>query len=150
MAMRPSSEFARRFLVLGWFACFLANLAILLFLYFDGWIMQDNFRAGLNQLSALYAPYLGAILAFYFSSRMKAGNSEDTAGTPFLLAGAGSIVWNAVIVGLMARIVLFDGTIEGTIRDMLFFGSTLSWLVAPAIGFYFGNPSLPGKSTNES
>jgi hypothetical protein len=158
--MRPySSEFARRLLVVGWFACFLVNLGMLLFFYVDGWILQDNFRAGLTQLSALYAPYLGAILAFYFSSRMKTPNAGDSAGTAFLLAGVGSIVWNVMIVGLMARVLLFDGTIEGTIRDMLFFGSTLSWLVAPAIGFYFGNPSLPesgslsvpaGKKINES
>jgi hypothetical protein len=140
-----SPETGRQALLLGWFACFVLNLLILLWLYFGDWILQDNFRTGLSQLSSLYAPYLGAILTFYFSSRAKTSPVGATAGTAFVLAAIGSGVLNAVTLILMGRVLFFWGTIEETIRDIVFFGSTLSWLVAPAMGFYFANPSLAAE-----
>jgi len=144
-----TAQSARQALVIGWFACFLTNLSILLSLYFGEWIYSDNFRSALTQLSSLYAPYLGAILAFYFSSRTPPAAAGATAGTPFVLAVLGSVIWNVTILILLAKVFFLWGTIEGATRDMLFFGSTLSWLIAPAIGYYFGNSSTPAAAKEE-
>ena len=141
-----SPETARQALVVGWFACFLLNLLILLWLYFGGWILQDNFRAGLTQLSSLFAPYLGAMFAFYISSRSKHSPAGAKAGITFALAAIGSGVWNIMALMLMARVLFLWSTIEQTVRDMVFFSSTLSWLVAPAMGFYFANPSVAAET----
>jgi hypothetical protein len=148
MSVRMSAQNARQALVIGWFACFLISLAILLSLYFGEWIYPDNFRSALTQLSSLYAPYLGAILAFYFSSRTQPSRPGAAAGAPFVLAVLGSVIWNLTILIVLAKVFFLLGTIEGAIRDLLFFGSTLSWLVAPAMGFYFGNSSK-AKSKEE-
>jgi hypothetical protein len=141
-----SPETARRILVLGWFAAFFCNLAMLLYLYVDNWIEQENLKNALYQLNALYAPYLGAILAFYFTTRQKPPESGAAAGMAFTLAAAGSLIWNFVILILVARVFFLLGRIEPALKDMLFFGSTLSWLIAPAIGFYFANPSTPQRT----
>ncbi len=63
MMKRIPAKNARQALLAAWFGFFLVNLAVLLWLYLDNWILEDNFRAALSQLSALYAPYLGGILA---------------------------------------------------------------------------------------
>lgn len=141
-----SPEAARRILVIGWFAAFLANLGMLLYLYADNWIGQDNFKNALYQLNALYVPYLGAILAFHFAAQRRLDAPGATAGTPFILAVICSLIWNVVILAMMARVFFLLGQIEPAVKDMLLFGSTLSWLVAPAIGSYFANPSLPQTS----
>jgi hypothetical protein len=139
-----SAAIARRTLVLGWFASFLASLAMLLYLYLGDWIVQDNFKDGLSQLSTLYAPYLGAMLAFYFSMRKKAEQAAQAAGMAFALACTGSVIWNLGILISMARVVLLWGRIEPAVKDIALLGSTLSWVVAPAMGFYFANPFASG------
>ena len=106
MSVRMSAQNARQALVIGWFACFLISLAILLSLYFGEWIYPDNFRSALTQLSSLYAPYLGAILAFYFSSRTQPSRAGAAAGTPFVLAVLGSVIWNLTILIVLAVLML--------------------------------------------
>ena len=135
-----SAATARGTLVLGWFTSFLAGLAMLLYLYLFDWIAQDNFKYALSQLSALYAPYLGAMLAFYFGTRNKTGHAARASGAAFALASTGSLIWNLGVLILIVRVVLLWGHIEPAVKDMTFLGSTLSWLVAPAMGFYFANP----------
>ena len=134
-----SATGARRLLVACWTAGFLASLAMVFSLYIRGWIAQDNFQASLTRLSTLYAPYLGGIFGYYLSNRAKPGRVYDT-GMAFVLAIAASAAWNLVMAGLLSRVVFFDGTIEQTLKDLMFFGSLMSWLVAPAIAFYFTSP----------
>lgn len=141
---------ARRLLVVCWSAGFLASMAMVFSLYVRGWIGEDNFQASLTRLSALYAPYLGGIFGYYLSNRAKPASARD-AGTAFVLAITGSAAWNLVMAGLLSRVLFFDGTIEQTLKDLMFFGSVMSWLVAPAIAFYFTSPSpQEGEASHES
>jgi len=144
---RPSGSTARHLLVACWAAGFIASMAMVFSLYVRGWIADDNFHASLTRLSALYAPYLGGIFGYYLSNRAKAGRAHD-AGAAFVLAIAASAAWNLVIAGLLSRVLFFDGTIEQTLKDLMFFGSVMSWLVAPAIAFYFTSPSSQEGEAN--
>lgn len=123
-----------------WFLFFLVNLAIVLYLYLDDWIEEDNFRACLTQLNSLYVIYIGVITAFYFTNPNKVTSKEKYAGTAFVVAFLGSAIWNIVIFIFLLRLLLPKGTIEDSTAQIGYFGSLLSWLVAPAIGYYFANP----------
>ena len=141
---------ARRLLVAFWTAGFFASMAMVFSLYVRGWIAEDNFQSSMTRLSALYAPYLGGILGYYLSNRAKPVRAPD-AGTAFVLAITASAAWNLVMAGLLSRVLFFDGTIEQTLKDLTFFGSVMSWLVAPAIAFYFTSPSpQEGEASHES
>src|SRR5579863_2640718 len=109
MKKRIPAKNARQALLAAWFGFFLVNLALLLWLYLDNWIFEDNFRAALSQLSALYAPYLGGILGYYFSARAKKPAETGDAGTAFFLAGLASAIWNFAILGILLRVVLLWG-----------------------------------------
>jgi len=131
----------RTWLVIVWFAFFSANMAVLLYLYFDNWIEVDNFKASMSRLNALYAPFCGAILAFYLLQSNKNHEERKRTGIAFRLAFLCSLAWNLVICAFALRVLMAWGTIEQSLADMEFFGSVASWMVGPAIGFYFARPS---------
>src|SRR5437660_7652187 len=56
-------------LALFWFLCFVVSLAIPGLLLLKGAIEQPSFMTALDQTSSLYAPYVGAILVYYFAKR---------------------------------------------------------------------------------
>lgn len=132
---------------------FAVNAAAVLCLYVAGWIEGDNFRAALETLASSYETYLGLIVAFYLS---RAGQSDaakpgDTrAGMPFVVALAGTLVWNAPISLLILRLLARMGTIEDSVKQIAFVGTRLSWLVAASIGYYFASPSEPSNAKSAS
>ena len=140
-----SAEGARRTMALLWLGFFLVNLGMAFYLYFGGWIEQDNFKASVSQLNSSYVPYIGVILAYYLTERRRTTSKSGRAGMPFAVALLSSLVWNAMVFLFMGRVVLLQGAIENSIRDIADFCPLLSWLVAPAIGFYFAKSSLSGR-----
>lgn len=146
MDLKLSSSNARKILLGTWFAFFVVNLAVIFFLYFDKSIEEDNLRMAVQQIHSNYVTYLGVMAAFYLSQKAPAGGGGKQAGMSFAVAMFGSILWNLVICGFMLRLIV-GGTIEDAVRQIGFFGPLLSWLVAPAVGFYFANPSM---SANKS
>ncbi len=143
--MNVSPESARRTMALLWLGFFLVNLAMVFYLYFGDWIEQDNFKASFSQLNSSFVPYVGVILAYYLTERRMITSRSGRAGMPFAIALLSSLVWNAMVFLFIARVVLLRGTMEDAVRAIADFGAMLSWLVAPAIGFYFAKPSVSGK-----
>jgi hypothetical protein len=140
--MKPlTPERARGVLTAVWFASFLLNLGMIVYLYLGKWIEEDNFTRSITQISSTYVTYLGIVTAFYFGSRNRLEKTKSS-GTPFALALSGSLLWNTLILVFMARVVLLLGPIEDSIKQITYLGATLSWLVAPAIGYYFASSSL--------
>ena len=135
--MSPKS--VRKALLIIWFACFGLTLAIVLYLGLGKWIGQDNFRKALTQLNSSYVPYLGVITAFYFAANVSTERSVEGDGVAPALAVAASLLWNAVILAFLVPLLFGHGVIEQTINNVEFFGGLISWLVAPAIGFYFAH-----------
>ena len=134
-----SSSTARRLLVILWFSFFFLNLLAVLYLYLADWIGAENFRAGLSQLNSIYVTYLGVIAAFYFTAPANAASSRPRTGITFTLALLVSVIWNSVILIFIMRAFFLWGPIEDSLDQIGYFGPLLSWLVAPAIGFYFAN-----------
>ena len=128
---------ARRILLGIWSVFFVAGIASFLYLYLDRWIDEEDFRLALQQLNSLYVTYLGVIITFFLTKPARARTARNWAGTAFVIALVGSVLWNVLIFSFIFRLVLKTGTFESSIRQMSFLGPLLSWFVAPAIGFYF-------------
>lgn len=132
-----SVRVVRTSLLTIWFTCFGLSLAIVLYLRLGGWIEQDNLHKALTQLNSSYVPYLGVITAYYFATSATTEstvNGNNVAATLALLA---SFLWNAVILAFFVPLLYGHGVIEQSIKNTEFLSGLISWLVAPAIGFYF-------------
>ena len=138
--MRVMSSSARLVLTLIWFAAFLLMLGVVVHLYFGSWIERDNFDRGVRQVIALYAPYLGAVTAFYFF-KPDEEKPRRRPSSRFVVAVATSVIWNVAVVMFLLRLELGAGTIEEAIEQMADIGRLLAWLVSPAIGYYFAQPT---------
>jgi hypothetical protein len=145
MRIIKSVSTARRLLVITWFGFLLSNLCIIFYLFFDGWIEKDSFKAAMEQLNASYAPYVGAITLYYWATVQKGTQRTGQAGTAFTLAWLCSLIWNGVIIAFLLPLLFQSGNIEDSIEHIRDNGAMLSWLVAGAIGYYFANPT---SSTN--
>src|SRR5690242_11766045 len=132
-----SPKAVRKVLLAIWFTCFGLSLGIILFLGLEQWIEQDNFRKALTQLNSSYVPYLGVITAFYFASNIPSESTIKQNNVASTLALAASVLWNAVILVFFIPLLFGHGVIEQSIKNTEFFSGFISWLVAPAIGFYF-------------
>ena len=143
--LRLSSEDARRIMTMVWLGFFLVNLTMVFYLHFGDWIEQDTFKASIHQINASYVPYLGVISGYYLSGRKRLSGNGGKAGMPFALALVSSLTWNGVVFLFIFRVVMLWGTIEDSVKAIADVGSILSWLVAPAIGFYFANALVPTK-----
>jgi len=133
---------ARNILLIVWVGFFVLNMAGIFYLYLDNWIERDNFLAALNQLNASYLPFIGAILAFYLGHAQRSKSMEAVhIGIAFYLALVFSVLWNVVIFLFILPPIWGVGMIEEAIQNIKDIGSLLSWLVFPAMGYYFGNPT---------
>jgi len=82
-------------------------------------------------------PYLGVITAFYFASDTLRENRVKGNYVAATLALLASSLWNAAVLVLFVPLLYGQGFIERSIRNTEFVGGLISWLVAPALGFYF-------------
>ena len=132
---------ARLLLLAVWFGGFVINLGAIGWIYARGWVDPVNFKQAMHAVNDLYAPYLGAIALYYWGSRGSATLAADSAGRERVgawLALAVSSVWNVAGAAIVVPLIR-GGTIEdalGTMHDVI---GIFSWLVAGAIGFYFGS-----------
>lgn len=121
-------------------------------MYFDDWIEEDTLWSSLSLLNSLYATYLGVMIAFYFAGRITPKSRIRMTDVGFLVACAGSLIWNIVLVSFMLKAFLLRGDrqtiygLEDATKQIARVVPLLSWLVAPAIGYYFGNSS--GQKSN--
>jgi hypothetical protein len=120
-----------------WLSFFLISLAVPMWLFFSDAIEQPAFTVALDGISALYVPYLGAVLAFYFATRNRASRTVTRQET-FVIALVVSAVWNLVVCSFIIRIPLGRTGIEEGIKVARESGGRLSWFVAPVMGYFFG------------
>jgi hypothetical protein len=128
---------ARKSLLVLWLSFFAINLACALYLYIGQWIEKDNFQALITQLNTSYVTYVGMMTTFYLGSTRPVDKSAKQETTVFAVALASSLLWNLLISALVVRLVFIVGTVEDSMQQIGFFMPLLSWLVAPAVGFYF-------------
>lgn len=157
MKKRITSTGARNTLLGLWSSFLIINLGIVLYMYLDDWIERDTLWASLSQLNSLYVTYLGVMIAFYFTGVITENpkpKEKRYAGGAFWIALTGSAIWNLVIFVLILKAFYLRGDkqtaygIENAAKDIGQVGPLLSWIVAPAIGYYFGASANTQTSPN--
>lgn len=118
-------------------------MGVILYLYLGDWIEKDNFKSAVLQLNTSYVTYLGVIVTFYLTAPAKHLVKRSREKASLMIAMLGSLIWNLIISAFIVRLAIGFGTIEESVEQVGNISSLLSWLVAPAIGFYFANASQP-------
>jgi hypothetical protein len=139
--MTPSTpasapDAARGILATLWGLSFVAALAIPFVLYARGAIETDGLKPCLEDLSGIYAPHIGAILAYYFATKRRS-RAAAMKRTTLLLALAVSVLWNLAVFALILPPLwggggLVDAT--GTAKNVV---PQLAWVLGPALGYFF-------------
>ncbi len=122
-----------------WGGAFVGCLGMSFSLFFAGWIEEDNLRKLVSQLSESYSVYLTSIAAFYYGRKQAARHGQATPTDPaaFTIALLATLLYNAAIMAMLARVVLLMAVVEPTITLIGYVSSTLSWVVAPAVAYFF-------------
>ena len=128
---------SRLILMLIWVLFFLTNIILIVLLKVNHWLIddQDDFKYALTALNNAYSPYLGVILVYYWNKR-NLDNYPFNAG--FFLASIMSVIWNLTITFLLAQLLSGNGEFRKNLDLIKDLGGLFSWLVAGAVGFYFG------------
>jgi len=140
---RTSSPSVPGILALVWFACFVVALMVPFLLLVTAGIDNSTLLPALDQISTLYAPHIGVVLAYYFAVRAKSARQPHAKSGPFVAALLASALWNALIVGSLLLVPTGILRIEAALSFVSGAGPKLSWLVAPALGFFFAKPGEP-------
>ena len=138
MIRKISADRASLSLTCLWLFFFLISLSTLLWLLFVKYIEESTFRSGIEDISTLYVPYLGAILGFYFAKRARAKLPTTIGRGAFISALAVSAIWNFVVIVPILLVPMHRLVWDNAIKLASSSGAVLSWLVAPVIGYYFG------------
>lgn len=123
-----------------WLISFALLLSIVSWLHLTGRLGDQNHTLVLSQLSASFTPYVSVVLAFFFSNR-RPGETRRRGAPAFAIALGLSILWNCLIVAYVARLLIGVCCVEDAMDSVRNTTAILSWLVGPAIGFYFGSRS---------
>lgn len=136
----------RTSLTVLWASCFM--LAIVGILYLR-WIVRIGPTASSDFFDLIitqYAPYLGAVLGFQFAVRSSNLRNKEDPSVPYWLAMAVSSLWNLVTVGFVVQACLSSDMTQSAMKDIKAVVPKLAWIVAPAIGLFFGRP---GEALND-
>jgi hypothetical protein len=131
-----SAGFARTALAVLWIGSFCVALSLVAFFYLTNQIEEDNFTLAVTQLNASYSVYVGVVITYALTAG-KLGRARSQPRS-FIVALVGSLIWNLLILALLTRLLFRLGTIEESVKQITNLSTRLSWLVGPALGFYFG------------
>lgn len=127
-------------LALVWFCFFIMALAVPIILLLSAMIEQPTVLPAIEQVSALYAPHLGAVISFYFAAKSGAGARKRKDTHSFVAAILATLVWNLLVAGALALVPIGRMSIDDSLAFANGTGTKLSWLVAPALGYFFAKP----------
>ena len=124
-------------LALVWFCFFVVALSVPAVLLLTSSIEHPAELPAIEQVSALYAPHLGAVIAFYFAAKSKTGPRKRTKSGPFVAAILVSLIWNLLVAGALILVPIGRMNIDDSLAFANGTGTKLAWLVAPALGYFF-------------
>ncbi|QHI38057.1 hypothetical protein IMCC3317_34410 [Kordia antarctica] len=130
---------SRNIITITWLFFFTINLVILLYLYLDNWLYYKDILIGLKTISTTYGGYLGIIIAFHFSKKIKEDSQYNVSS--FYISLFCSVIWNIVITLFLFRLALGKGYFEHTIELISDIAAMFSWLVGGVIGYFFAKNS---------
>ncbi len=132
-----------------WLSLFIVALSIPCSLALRKAIESDTLTASLEKLGGIYAPYIGAIFAYFFVARTSQAAERFTSAAAVTIAVLVSAIWNLVVIGLLAQAPLGWADAEEAFKVASDVSSKLSWLVAPAIGFFFAKSESPARAESD-
>ena len=136
-----SSNRYRSSLALLWVVCFALSLMESLYLRWIVGIGSSVTSKLFELVISQYAPFMGAMLGFYFAAQTTAQPETKKQAIPYRLAMTMSGLWNLVMVGFVTEACIDSGRTEDAINDVRAIIPKLAWVVAPALGFFFGKPA---------
>jgi hypothetical protein len=122
-----------------WAAGFVAAIAGVLYLRWRVPIGPESASKLMESVISQYAPYLGAVLGYWFAGQAPKRHTESSI-VPFRLAIILSCLWNLVTLGSIYRACFDPKLTQDSMRDVATIVPKLAWVVAPAIGYFFGKP----------
>jgi hypothetical protein len=133
---------SRGLLAALWYGSFLLSVTVVLLVWARQDTLADKAVPALRALSGAYAPYLVALGLFYWKGPDgPQSHHREHAAARLRLAIAASLIWNGVVLFFLIPLPFQVGSIDDAIEAISLVGSTFSWLVAGAIGYYFVAPS---------
>lgn len=122
-----------------WLTAFLVALAVPLIALQRGYVEWPNASTSLTAVSDTFAPHIGLILVYYLSARVKRRSAAKASGTALAIAVITSVAWNVVVLSILTPVLFGGRAIEDANQIITTIGPRLSWLVGPALGFFFAN-----------
>ena len=127
---------ARTRLLWLWFGFLILDMALTVTLLLADLI--DSMLPLAEMLSQCFAPYLGAILAFFYAG--PAVKQDRQQGTAYHALLVGSALWHLMITGVMVML-LFRGNMDDSIQLINRLSAVFAWLVAGGVGYFFSAQS---------
>lgn len=126
----------RKILLWIWLAFFLMDISVFLVLFFQKYIEWVDLKPALEAVNGIFAPYLGAILLYFFNSK-KDEQVKGESSTSGILAIVSSGIWNILIFIFLAPLLWLEGTVEDSLTIIQNLSNIFAWLIAGALGYYF-------------
>jgi hypothetical protein len=126
-------------LFLVWISGYAISFGMLLVLFFRDDISLEDLRADATRLTGIFAPYLTSIIAFWFA-KGAASDDLEAERRPFQIAVICSAFYNFVMIIVLSSVLFRKGEdlVKNTLTAQADLATILSFLVGPAIGFFFG------------
>jgi hypothetical protein len=127
--------------VVGYVVCFLG----LMLLWPVGIVVGGELPADFELFTKIYSPYLLPIVVFWLVRKSRA-QAAAAMSHPFAFAVVASALFNFTMLAFVVGIYFQPRSPGGavplqTLQSMAKIAGTLSFLVAPAIGYFFGKKS---------
>ena len=122
-----------------WFFGYVICVCIVLACFYTKSLILDDLVPDLSSLTGIFAPYLTALVAFWFANS-RGGADETNERLPYLVAMACSVFYNMLLILILTSVFFRtgEGLVDKTLKTMSGISTLMAFLVGPAIGYFFG------------
>jgi len=141
---------ARGCLAAVWLIAPLVACGIPLTLFGRGTLGPDTVVGAVRDLGQLFVPFVGVVLAFvYQAHRAAASGRRQFAAGAVIVALTTSVIWNLVVLVPLIQAAAGVLSFEAALRTASDLAGALSWIVAPALGYFFGGTQSRERHTQQ-
>lgn len=133
-------------LALLWLVGFSVLIGVGYVMQSEGRIASQSFQSFLDQMIRAFEPYVALVLAFLFSSHRAGRANEKCKILTFLVAVAATGGWIAMVTYNVLEAAAGRITIQVAMVQIDQVISRMAWLVAPIMGYYFGDRTRGSQS----
>lgn len=136
-----------------WLVAPLVAFGVPLTFFARGTLGPDTLVSAMRELGALFVPYVGVVLAFVYQARRTRRATRPAAGVSKAAAAVAvvtSLVWNLVVILSLMQAAVGALPFETALQTASELAGSLSWAVAPALGYFFGGNSRSETPTRKT